>query len=169
MQRIESTSIDYVSYLRTSLPRRNVNVVNEVIIDYGSSTTKAGYFDSQQPELVFRSLVNKMKDPKTMQTISLIGGNDIFRGNYQSPYELNLIHHSGLLESINDYIFSSLGFTTTIPPLCITECVANTEYSRSTVFEQMFECYQVPRLLVGVDSLFALFYNTPNGLSGYLN
>ena len=32
----------------------------------------------------------------------------IFKGNFRSPYEKNIIQHFGLFESINDYIFSEL-------------------------------------------------------------
>ena len=34
---------------------------------------------------------------------------DFLKYNYRSPFERNIIQHSGLLENINDYIFNELG------------------------------------------------------------
>ena len=78
---------------------------------------------------------------------------------------------------MNDYIFSELGMDFDIiifinifniglddtkinHPLVITECFANPEFFRSKILEQMFECYQIPSLIVGVDCMFSYHYNT---------
>ena len=65
------------------------------MIDYGSCTTKAGWSYSSQPDLVFRSLISKTKDTKTNSSSSIIATKhkevDLFKGNFRSPYERNII------------------------------------------------------------------------------
>jgi len=34
---------------------------------------------------------------------------DFLKFNYRSPFERNIVQHSGLLENLNDYIFNELG------------------------------------------------------------
>lgn len=139
-----------------------------IVIDFGSHTIKAGWAESPSPNLVFRSLVSKTKDTKSNQSCALIATAqkevDLFKANYRSPFERNIIQHYGLLENINDYIFEQLqaGQEGTYHPVIITECFANPEYCRLNLLEQFFECYSVPRLFLGVDALFSYFNNTPN-------
>ena len=43
----------------------------------------------------------------------------------------------------------------------MTETLCNPNYSRSMVSELMFECYGVPALSYGIDSLLALYGQQP--------
>jgi actin-related protein 5 len=84
-----------------------------ILIDYGSYSTKAGWANSDNPDLVFRSVISKNKDLKNIYQPVLVGNQlkdfDYSKLNYRSPYENNLIIHFGIMESMNDYIFSELG------------------------------------------------------------
>jgi len=44
-------------------------------------------------------------------------------------------------------------------PIIATECFANPDFCRSKLLEQLFECYQVPSVVLGVDALFSYQYN----------
>ena len=41
--------------------------------------------------------------------------------------------------------------------MILTECFATTDLARMVVLEQIFECYQVPSAMLGVDALFSVF------------
>lgn len=63
-----------------------------------------------------------------------------------------------------DYVFSHMGISNDNNvnyPVMMTEPICNPNYSRSMVSELMFECYGVPALSYGVDSLLALYGKNP--------
>ncbi|CAD8148169.1 unnamed protein product [Paramecium octaurelia] len=137
------------------------NAKNDVplLIDYGSSTIKAGYATSQAPDVVIRSYINKFKDSNTQSNQIAQWDTDVFK-NYRSPFEKNLIQHSGALEQLNDFVFERLQagrHGRVNHPMILTECFATTDLARMIVLEQMFECYQVPSVMLGVDALFSVF------------
>ena len=123
----------------------------------------------------------KTKDSKNLETPVYVGNKlkeiDFLKLNYRSPFERNIVQHSGLLENINDYIFNELGKKWEIlfflkkmgkigvndyevrHPLLVTECFANPEYCRINTVEQFFECYNVPSVTFGVDCLFSYYAN----------
>lgn len=72
-----------------------------------------GWGNSPNADLVFRSVVAKTKDSKNLETPVYVGNKlkeiDFLKLNYRSPFERNIVQHSGLLENINDYIFNELG------------------------------------------------------------
>ncbi|CAD8146695.1 unnamed protein product [Paramecium octaurelia] len=130
-----------------------------ILIDYGASTIKAGYATSQTPDVVIRSYINKFKDSNTQSNQIAQWDTDVFK-NYRSPFEKNLIQHSGALEQLNDFVFERLQagkHGRVNHPIILTECFATTDLARMIVLEQMFECYQVPNVMLGVDALFSVF------------
>jgi actin-related protein 5 len=78
-------------------------------------------------------------------------------------YDDNVIVHFDRLENIFDYIFSSLGMGTSTQgvahPIIITEPVCTPNYVRAHVTNLLFQCYGVPAICYGVDSLFAWHHN----------
>ena len=88
---------------------------------------------------------------------------DLYKGNYISPYERNLLVHFGMLESIHDYVFSNLEVTDNSVnyPLMISECLGNADISRNSLLEQLFECYNVPSVFIGADILMS-YYSAVN-------
>ena len=114
---------------------------------------KQGWGTSTTPDLCVQSLLSKSKDAKTSITTALVASKirdvDLFKGNYRSPYERNIVQQFGLLENLNDFIFSEIGVVNSKVdhPLIITEPIANPEYCRQNILEQYFECYEVFKYL----------------------
>ncbi len=44
----------------------------------------------------------------------------------------------------------------------ITEPFANIGHCRENLYELMFECYGVPKIMTGVDALFSLYNSVPD-------
>ncbi|CAK62576.1 unnamed protein product (macronuclear) [Paramecium tetraurelia] len=145
-----------MNYIRDNYANAKNNV--PLLIDYGSYTIKAGYATSQAPDAVIRSYINKFKDSTQSNQIAQ-WDTDVFK-NYRSPFEKNLIQHFGALEQLNDFVFEMLQagrHGRVNHPMILTECFATTDLARMIVLEQMFECYQVPSVMLGVDALFSVF------------
>lgn len=150
--------------------------MNTLIIDYGSENIKAGYdWSPEGPELVFRPQISKNRDPNKadlpIKTYINTGYEqlDFAKSNYKSPYERNLILHFSLFEQCNDYIFSELVRPNRKirSPLIISEPFANPIHCRTSVLEQLFECYEIESVMVGVDALFAYFYEVDCNMARY--
>ncbi|KAJ7377830.1 Actin- protein 5, partial [Desmophyllum pertusum] len=103
-----------------------------LIIDNGGHYCRAGWAIDSKPRLIFRNLVAKARGKK---------------------------------EQVFDHIFSHLGINTpgsVNHPIVLTEPVCNPNYSRQSMSELLFECYNVPSVAYGIDSLFSLYHNFPN-------
>jgi len=151
---------------QTLFSNNNKNPNIPIVIDYGSNATKAGWGNSEYPSLVFRSVISKNKDLKNVDGSIIVGNKlkdfEYNKNNYKTPFERNVIQHFGLLENLNDYTFAELGVNDSRVnhPVLVTECFASPDYCRSRLFEQLFECYQTPSVVLGVDALFSHYYNT---------
>lgn len=127
------------------------------------------------PCLVFRPQVSKTRDPNKMDLPIKAAMNlsydqlDFTKTNFKSPFEKNLILHFSILEQCNDYIFSEIVRPNKHIwcPLVISEPFGNPIHCRTSILEQFFECYQVRQVLIGVDSLFAYFYEVDCNLDRY--
>lgn len=101
-----------------------------------------------------------------MQPQTLIG-NDIvnieaMRFQLRTQFDRNIVTHFYLQEQIFDYIFKHLGINTigaVNHPIVLTEAAVNPNYCRSLMSELLFECYQVPSVCYGIDSLFSFSFN----------
>jgi actin-related protein len=80
-----------------------------------------------------------------------------------------LVLHFSLLEQCNDYIFGELVKPNKRirSPLIVSEPFANPIHCRSSFLEQYFECYEIDSVMVGVDALFAYFYEVDCNLARY--
>jgi actin-related protein len=146
-----------------------------IIIEYGSETIKAGYEEMGAPCLVFRPQVSKTRDPnkgelpiKAVMNLSY-DQLDFAKQSFKSPYEKNIILHFSILEQCNDYIFSELlrPGRRTESPLIISEPFANPIHCRASILGQLFACYEVGEVMVGVDALFAYFYEVDCDMGRY--
>ncbi|ORX45297.1 actin-like ATPase domain-containing protein [Hesseltinella vesiculosa] len=65
------------------------------------------------------------------------------------------------MENIFDYIFAIFGVSTSNVdhPIVITEPPSNPHYNRNLMSELLFECYGIPSLAYGIDSLFSYYQN----------
>jgi len=149
-----------------------------IVIDFGSHKTTAGYADSSQPFLNFRTLVGRGKIG-TGPIRTLVGSDlDQISVSTASPFMSDVPFHFGHVESVLDHIFGHLGCQgSNIPhPILLTEPICCPSYTRQMTCQLMFECYGTPQLSFGVDALFSYLWNhrsspiLPNGLvlrSGY--
>uniref|UniRef100_A0A1B0D501 Uncharacterized protein n=2 Tax=Phlebotomus papatasi TaxID=29031 RepID=A0A1B0D501_PHLPP len=155
------------SYKGTSVP---------LVIDNGSYQCRAGWACDDQPRLVFRNLIAKprkdrnKKDGEIPVTPVVQIGNDIvnieaLRFQLRTQFDRNVVTHFHIQEQIFDYIFKHLGIDTegqVEHPIVLTECFVNPNSCRHLMSELLFECYDVPSVCYGVDSLFSLRENQPS-------
>eukprot|EP00833_Pecoramyces_ruminatium_P013309 jgi/Orpsp1_1/1187341/evm.model.d7180000057020.1 len=166
--KIYEISEDYSYYIPESLTDYEKYRTNQtpLVIDIGTSQTNAGWASNDSPYLQFSTQVAKFRDRKTSRNVIYIG-NEIFRAealsrsNIRSPYDSNIIINPELLEYMMDYIFLKLGINSSNieNPIIMTETLCNPNYSRKLVSELMFECYNVPSICYGIDSLFSYYQN----------
>mmetsp|Transcript_39669 Transcript_39669/g.64339 ORF Transcript_39669/g.64339 Transcript_39669/m.64339 type:complete len:718 (-) Transcript_39669:340-2493(-) len=135
-----------------------------IVIDNGSYQCRAGFANDFDPQVVLRSLVGKARAKKEGD-ITYVGADlrddEIARSQTRSPFDKNVMYHLETQEIIFDRVFDLLGVSsdTVEHPVVLTEPVCNPNYSRKLVSELMFECYQVPRVCYGIDSLFSYHQN----------
>lgn len=70
---------------------------------------------------------------------------------------------------MNDYVFTELGINEEFVrnPIIVTESHSNPEYCRMNMLEHYFECYGVPSVLLGTESLFAYFNHCKGDMKKY--
>ncbi|XP_010292450.1 PREDICTED: actin-related protein 5, partial [Phaethon lepturus] len=80
----------------------------------------------------------------------------------RSPFDRNVPVQLELQELLLDHVFQRLGVASqgcVDHPIVLTEAVCNPLYSRQMMSELLFECYQVPKVSYGVDSLYSFYHN----------
>ncbi|CAL1546496.1 unnamed protein product [Lymnaea stagnalis] len=140
-----------------------------LIIDNGTYQCRAGWASSETPNLIFKNITAKQKGKKNQNETETLIGNDIsnmevVKWILRSQFDRNIVTLFDIQEQVFDYLFSHLGITTegcVDHPIVLTEAVCNPNYTRQLMSELLFECYHVPQIAYGVDSLFSLFYNHP--------
>ncbi|KAK9890188.1 hypothetical protein WA026_008989 [Henosepilachna vigintioctopunctata] len=151
------------------------NSTTPIIIDNGSYQCRVGWATNSEPLFVFKNLVAKLRKERykkdnveSSQVPLLQVGNDIInieavRFQLKSQFDKNIVTHFEAQEQLFDYTFSHLGIDTeTIAhPIVLTEAFANPNSSRQYMSELLFECYNVPGISYGIDSLFGRYYTEP--------
>ncbi|XP_044764854.1 actin-related protein 5 [Coccinella septempunctata] len=146
-----------------------------IIIDNGSYQCRVGWATNSEPLLVFKNLIAKLRKERykkensdTSQIPLIQVGNDIVnieavRFQLKSQFDKNIVTHFEAQEQLFDYAFSHLGIDTDniAHPIVLTEAFLNPNSSRQYMTELLFECYNVPGLSYGVDSLFGRFFSDP--------
>lgn len=139
----------------------------------GSYQCRAGWASNKEPSLIFRNLIAKprkdrnKKDETITQPAIQIGNElvniEAMRFQLRTQFDRNVVTHYQIQEQIFDYTFKHLGLDQVgvQHPVVITECFANPNSCRSLMSELLFECYNVPGVAYGVDSL--LSYKFRNG------
>ncbi|TAQ85212.1 Adenosinetriphosphatase [Chlorociboria aeruginascens] len=140
-----------------------------IVIDNGSSTTRAGWSFENAPRLNLTPIYSKYRDRKMGKTYSFVG-EDVYadttaRGHMRNAFEAGsgIVSNWDVMESILDYVFIKMGIAGSNGgvdmPIVMTEAVANLPYTRKSMSEIIFECYSAPSLAYGIDSLFSYYYN----------
>ncbi|CAG5136503.1 unnamed protein product [Candidula unifasciata] len=140
-----------------------------LVIDNGTYQCRAGWACSESPSLIFKNITAKQRLKKNQNEIETLIGNDItnievVKWILRSQFDRNIVTLFDVQEQVFDYLFSHLGITTegsVDHPVVLTEAVCNPNYTRQLMTELLFECYHVPQVAYGVDSLFSLYYNHP--------
>ncbi|KAL1396053.1 hypothetical protein pipiens_010793 [Culex pipiens pipiens] len=131
----------------------------------------------EEPLLCFKNVLAKprkdrnKKDAEAAAVPTVQIGNDIVnieavRFQLRTQFDRNVVTHLHVQEQILDYLFERMGVDAdgSVPhPVLLTECVTNPNYSRMLMAELMFECYGIPGLSYGVDSLFSYGLNSGVG------
>mgnify|MGYP001055338876 CR=1 FL=1 len=135
-----------------------------IVIDNGGFNCRVGWSGLHDPLFCFRNIVARQKTSKDQQEV-LVGSEipeaDLYKLNTRSPFERNVLQHFHTLEHIFDYLFWGLGISdsSVSNPVMITETVCSPNYCRELMLELLFECYGVPSVNLGIDSLFSFKQN----------
>lgn len=80
-----------------------------------------------------------------------------------SPFERNVVQHYHTQEHVLDFVFRSLGLSEdhVAHPVFLTEAICSPIYCREKMLQLLFECYKVPKVSFGIDSLLSFAYNCP--------
>lgn len=139
-----------------------------IVIDNGSFQTRAGWATAAaefaSPQLLFRSVAARSRGAARSETQI---GNDIpnlepLRWLLKSQFDRNVVVNFEIQELIFDYVFTHLGITSegsVAHPIVLTEAPCNPLHCRQMMSELLFECYHVPYVSYGVDSLYSFYYN----------
>ncbi|KAK3728451.1 hypothetical protein RRG08_017251 [Elysia crispata] len=141
-----------------------------LVIDNGTYQCRADWAINEEPRLIFKNLVAKQRGKRNQNEVETLIGNDItnvevVKWVLRSQFDRNIVTLFDIQEQVFDYIFSHLGVNTegsVNHPIVLTEALCNPNYNRQLMSELLFECYHVPQVSYGVDSLFSLYYNHPN-------
>ncbi|KAK4181832.1 putative actin-related protein 5 [Triangularia setosa] len=143
-----------------------------IVIDNGSSNVRAGWSFEDKPRLSIPPIMSKYRDRKLAKTFSFAGqdcyADTTARGHIRNAFEAGtgIVSNWDVMEHVLDHIFIKLGMNGVEGgidmPIVMTEAVANFPYSRKSMAEIIFECYQAPSLVTGIDSLFSYRHNKGN-------
>ncbi|EMG48712.1 ARP5 Actin-related protein 5 [Candida maltosa Xu316] len=145
-----------------------------IAMDLGTSTWRVGLTNSSEPNNVFPGLISRYRDRKALKTLTIIG-NDVYtdsvlRSTVKSPYDGPLITNWDYIESMLDYSFEHLGVTSDNGklnnPIIMSEPLTCPHNQRKSMYEILFEAYQVPKVSFGIDSLFSYYANSSGKSSG---
>ncbi|KAI1007092.1 Actin-like protein [Podosphaera aphanis] len=140
-----------------------------LVIDNGSSATRAGWSFEKAPRLNILPIFAKYRERRIGKTYAFVGA-DVYadttaRGHVRHAFEAGsgIVSNWDVMESILDYVFIKLGLDGSNGhvdvPIVMTEAVANLPYCRKTMTEIIFEAYRAPSLAFGIDSLFSYDFN----------
>ncbi|XP_078280140.1 uncharacterized protein LOC144607286 [Rhinoraja longicauda] len=136
-----------------------------VIIDNGSGLIKAGLSGNHSPAFVFPSVVGRPKN--TTMNIFGSSGRDTYVGEEAQrkrsilhliyPIQHGLITHWTEMEVLWEHTFENeLRLDVQNHPVVMTEPANNPQKNREKTTEILFETFQVPSLLLGIQAVLAL-------------
>lgn len=135
-----------------------------IAIDFGSSQIRAGYTNQSTPSHIFPNRLTRYRDRKINKTFTFIG-NDVsldqaIRTQSKSPFDGSIITNWDYVEDIMQYIFNHLGVVGhngVSNPILLTEKLATLQSQRSNWYQLLFECFDIPEVTLGIDSMFAFY------------
>ncbi|XP_072046069.1 actin-related protein 5-like isoform X2 [Amphiura filiformis] len=138
-----------------------------LVIDNGSCFCRAGWATDASPRLTFRNVIAKQRGKKDWeaQVGNDISNIEVVRWLLKTQFDHDVVTQYDSQELIFDHLFSHLGINTEGAihhPIVLTETACNPNYCRQLMSELLFECYHVPKIAYGVDSLFSYYYRFPD-------
>lgn len=144
-----------------------------IAIDLGKSAMRIGLTNSTSPSHVFPSIVSRFRERKSNRNLTLVG-NDVYlessansKSLLKTPFDGNLITNWDCVENLMDYSFTKLGVSSqggVNNPVIITEILGAPSSHRANMYQLLFEAYNAPKVVAGIDSLFS--YHANNGKDG---
>ncbi|KAK2505058.1 hypothetical protein MC885_016949 [Smutsia gigantea] len=144
-----------------------------LVLDNGSFQARAGWAcpgpdPGPEPRLQFRAVCARgrggARGVAGPQVGNALGSLEPLRWMLRSPFDRNVPVNLELQELLLDYSFQHLGVSSqgcVDHPVVLTEAVCNPLYSRQMMSELLFECYRIPKVAYGIDSLFSFYHNRP--------
>lgn len=144
-----------------------------LVLDNGSFQARAGWAcpgpdPGPEPRLQFRAVCARgrggARGGAGPQVGNALGSLEPLRWMLRSPFDRNVPVNLELQELLLDYSFQHLGVSSqgcVDHPIVLTEAVCNPLYSRQMMSELLFECYGIPKVAYGIDSLFSFYHNKP--------
>ncbi|XP_021776754.2 actin-related protein 5 isoform X2 [Papio anubis] len=144
-----------------------------LVLDNGSFQVRAGWAcpgqdPGPEPRLQFRAVCARgrggARGGSGPQVGNALGSLEPLRWMLRSPFDRNVPVNLELQELLLDYSFQHLGVSSqgcVDHPIVLTEAVCNPLYSRQMMSELLFECYGIPKVAYGIDSLFSFYHNKP--------
>ncbi|XP_036273652.1 actin-related protein 5 isoform X3 [Pipistrellus kuhlii] len=144
-----------------------------LVLDNGSFQVRAGWAcpgpdAGPEPRLQFRAVCARGRGAARggagPQVGNALGSLEPLRWMLRSPFDRNVPVNLELQELLFDYCFQHLGVSSqgcVDHPVVLTEAVCNPLYSRQMMSELLFECYRIPKVAYGIDSLFSFYHNKP--------
>ncbi|KAJ2630759.1 Nuclear actin-protein involved in chromatin remodeling [Coemansia sp. RSA 1290] len=137
-----------------------------IVIDNGSSMCRAGWASENTPRLEFESIVSRYRNRKISSgPILLVGDNvnsdPMAKPSIRSAFDGGVVTNFDAMEGILDYVFTLLGCVDDRidQPIVMTETVCTPYTSRKNMSELLFECYDVPSVTYGIDSVWSYYKN----------
>ncbi|RLV95355.1 Actin-related protein 5 [Spathaspora sp. JA1] len=139
-----------------------------IAIDIGTSQFRIGLTNSTTPNNVFPSVVSRYRDRRAQATLTLIG-NDVYgdpalKSTIKTPFDGPLITNWDYIEYMLDYSFEHLSVESNNGrvnnPIVMSEPLGCPLSQRRGMYELLFEAYQVPKVIFGIDSLFSYYANS---------
>ncbi|KAJ1773843.1 Nuclear actin-protein involved in chromatin remodeling [Coemansia sp. RSA 1813] len=137
-----------------------------LVIDNGSGKCRVGWATEEDPRLEFDSIVAKYRNRKISPDLILLVGTDVqsdpmAKSSVRSGFDNGVLTNFDAMESIMDYVFTMLGCedVSVNQPIVMTETVCTPYTSRKHTSELLFECYNVPSVAYGIDSVWSYYKN----------
>eukprot|EP00892_Ulva_mutabilis_P006762 jgi/Ulvmu1/4458/UM002_0183.1 len=127
-----------------------------VVIDVGTSYTKAGFGGNLDPSAVFSSSVSASRSENT----PLSHSPSTAAAKPKSSYPIKngvVVNWSDFEELVSECFHERLVVDSREHPVLMTEPPLNPPENRETLAEVMFETFQVPALHIGIQAVLALY------------
>lgn len=137
------------------------------MIDAGSGMTKAGYAGSDEPHIVFPSLVGRPRNTPTPDTpgtchVNAQVGDESIRDylTRRCPVQHGVVANWSDMEALYHYTLNkALNYAEGQQPVLLSESPSATLADRNRLCQMMFETFRVPATSLVIQAVLALFSN----------